>query len=120
MASRTKLTDLIAPVRPTLKSLYPLTPMERYVEWTRPDGTAFDPWVRVHQRLGAEQLQVAPGAMTVRGKVADWEDWTGMSFPESGPYIVGGALQPISIDCEADLGYYADPNVWMRHTISNR
>ncbi len=33
-------TALIAPVRPTWKSRYPLTPMERYVEWKRSHGGA--------------------------------------------------------------------------------
>jgi GNAT superfamily N-acetyltransferase len=120
IASDNNLSDLIAPVRPTLKSLYPLTPMERYVRWKRADGLAFDPWMRVHEQLGAEQLQIVPQAMTVEGSVGEWEDWTGLSFPESGQYIVAGALQPVTIDREADVGHYADPNVWMRHPVSTR
>jgi len=44
---------LVAPVRPTLKHRYPLTPMARYVRWRRPDGAPLDPWLRVHWRLGA-------------------------------------------------------------------
>jgi len=47
------LSHLIAPVRPTLKDRYPTIPIERYVRWTRPDGTPFDPWMRVHTELGA-------------------------------------------------------------------
>ena len=30
--------ELVAPVRPTLKHRYPLTPIERYVRWRREDG----------------------------------------------------------------------------------
>lgn len=56
-----RMEALIAPVRPTLKSSYPLTSMERYIEWRRNDGLFFDPWMRVHQRLGAKVLKVAPG-----------------------------------------------------------
>ena len=37
------LDTLIAPVRPTLKHRYPLTPIERYLSWRRPDGTHLDP-----------------------------------------------------------------------------
>ncbi len=37
--------SLVAPVRPTLKSLYPLTPAERYARWKRDDGAPFDPWL---------------------------------------------------------------------------
>ncbi len=108
--------SLVAPVRPTLKSSYPLTPFERYIEWKRQDGTPFDPWLRVHWRLGAEFLKLMPKSLVVAGTVAEWEEWTGMSFPESGNYVVPGALQPIAIDRERDTGRYEDPNVWMRHT----
>jgi GNAT superfamily N-acetyltransferase len=109
------LTAVIAPVRPTLKHRYPLTSIERYVHWTQPDGSPFDPWIRVHWRLGAEFLQVAPQSMVVTGTVQEWESWTGMSFPESGPYVVPEALQPVMIDLESDSGRYEDPNIWMRH-----
>ena len=119
LARRHACTSLIAPVRPTLKSSYPLTPMERYVEWKRPDGAPFDPWMRVHWRLGAETLGLAWNTMTVINTVKNWEQWTGMAFPESGPYVVPGALQPIEIDCERDSGRYEDPNVWMRHPIGS-
>jgi hypothetical protein len=54
------LGALIAPVRPTLKDRYPLTPMERYALWERDDGLPFDPWLRVHRRLGARFLAIAP------------------------------------------------------------
>jgi len=109
------LTALIAPVRPTLKHRYPLTSVERYVRWTRPDGSPFDPWLRVHWHLGAEFLQVAPQSMVVMGTVQEWETWTDMRFPESGPYVVPEALQPVLIDRESDCGRYEDPNIWMRH-----
>ena len=109
------LTALIAPVRPTLKHRYPLTSIERYVRWTQPDGSPFDPWLRVHWRLGTEFLQVAPQSMVVMGTVQEWETWTNMYFPESGLYVVPEALQPVLINRESDCGRYEDPNVWMRH-----
>jgi GNAT superfamily N-acetyltransferase len=111
------LRVLIAPVRPADKSAYPLTPMERYVRWTNENGLPLDPWVRVHARLGAELLGVMPRSLVIVGAVADWERWTDMRFPDSGPYVVPGALQPVVIDRELDEGRYEDPNVWMRHTI---
>ena len=54
------LDTLIAPVRPSLKHRYPLTPMTRYIEWRQDDGTLLDPWLRTHERLGAKILKVAP------------------------------------------------------------
>jgi hypothetical protein len=59
-----------------------------------------------------------PESLVVAGKVSDWAEWTGMSFPESGPYVVPGALQPVQIDRERDAGRYEDPNVWMRHPVT--
>jgi len=111
------LEALIAPVRPTLKERYPLTPMERYVRWEGADDLPFDPWLRVHRRLGAQFLQVAPRSMVITGTVSEWEEWTGMLFPESDAYVVPGALQPVVMDLERDLGSYEEPNVWMRHPI---
>ena len=117
IARRHALHTLVAPVRPTLKQLYPLTPMERYVTWTRPNGTAFDPWIGVHLAMGAEILKVAPTAMVTTDTVAKWEEWTGLRFPESGSYVVAGAFQPVTIDLRADVGRYEEANVWMRHAM---
>jgi GNAT superfamily N-acetyltransferase len=108
---------LVAPVRPNRKAHYPLTPIERYVAWTRDDGLPFDPWLRVHARLGAELIAVCPESMTIEGTVAEWEEWAKMSFPETGAYVVPDALVPVEIDRERDLGRYVEPNVWMRHAV---
>jgi GNAT superfamily N-acetyltransferase len=117
VAARHGLDALVAPVRPTLKARYPLTAIERYLTWRRDDGELFDPWLRVHERLGAEILGVCPGSLVVTGTVAEWEEWTGMAFPDSGSYVVEGALVPIEVDREHDRGRYVEPNVWMRHPV---
>lgn len=109
------LDALIAPVRPTLKDRYPLAPMERYIKWRRSDGAHFDPWLRTHERLGAEIAKVAPQSTCAPGSVAQWEDWAQMAFPETGAYVVPGALVPVDIDRERDEGLYVEPNVWMVH-----
>ena len=109
------MAALIAPIRPTLKSVYPLTPMERYIEWRRDNGSPFDPWMRVHWREGATILGVAARSVAIRGTVADWETWTAMHFPDTGRYVIPGELEPITIDREADIGSYVEPNVWMAH-----
>lgn len=114
-AAQAGLTALIAPVRPTFKHQYPLMPMERYRLWTQPDGSPFDPWLRTHWRLGARIVKVADPSMVIEDTIAEWEAWTQMRFPESGQYIVPGALNPIEIDCETGRGRYIEPNVWMQH-----
>lgn len=108
---------MIAPVRPSQKSSYPLIKMENYVTWLREDGYFFDKWLRTHQRLGAKILKIAPHSMRVIGSVAEWEQWTKMRLPASGMYVVEGALSPIIIDHEKNEGIYVEANVWMEHPI---
>jgi hypothetical protein len=115
IAARRGFHSLIAPVRPTLKAMYPLTPIERYTEWRTPNGDVFDPWLRVHLRLGGVVLRPAPQSMVIEGSIAEWQGWTGMAFPESGAYIVPGALSPVEIDVTADRGFYVEPNIWVVH-----
>ena len=117
LAKHHNLQDLLVPVRPTWKARYPLQRIESYANWRRPDGLLYDPWLRTHERLGAELVKCVDSTYTVEGSVEDWQTWTGLIFPESGEYIVKGALQPITIDMAADVGVYHDPNVWMHHKV---
>ena len=114
-ATAAGLQRVIAPVRPALKSRYPLTPMEHFARWTRSDGLHLDPWVRTHQRLGASILAPAPRSMIITGTVREWEGWAAMAFPETGRYVVPDALDLVAIDREQDRGTYAETNLWMRH-----
>jgi len=112
------LEALVAPVRPNWKERYPLTPIDRYAAWRREDGLPFDPWMRVHARLGAEILKPEPESLRITGSVSEWESWTGMAFPESGEYVFPHGLATLAVDRDADLGSYWEPNVWMRHSVS--
>ncbi|MBD3258584.1 hypothetical protein GF377_09145 [candidate division GN15 bacterium] len=111
------LTSLIAPVRPNLKHQYPLFPIENYVSWKTTDGLPFDPWLRVHARLGGEIVRVCPQSMDIRGSVSEWEEWAKMRFPASGRHIVPGALVPVMFDVDSDEGVYIEPNVWTVHQL---
>lgn len=117
IASDHGFRDLIAPVRPSAKERYPLTPIDRYARWTRGDGLPFDPWMRVHAQMGAEILRPEPRSLYIEGSVAEWEAWTAMAFPESGEYVFPRGLAPVTIDREHDAGRYWEPNVWMRHGV---
>jgi len=117
IARRHGLHTLIAPVRPTWKERYPLVPIERYARWRRPDGWLFDPWMRVHERIGAAVLKPEPLSLRITGTITEWEDWTGMAFPDSGDYWFPGGLATVHIDRDRDRGSYWEPNVWMRHTL---
>jgi hypothetical protein len=115
LAQEKALEKMIVPVRPSFKVDYPLTPFENYIHWKRDDGEPFDPWIRTHWRLGANIVKPINKAFTVNGTIKEWEEWTNMKFPESGSYVIKGALQPIQIDIEQDVGVYDDPNVWMAY-----
>jgi hypothetical protein len=107
--------QLIAPVRPSWKARYPLTPIERYARWARSDGLPLDPWLRVHVRLGGRILRPEPESLRISGSVADWEGWVGMAFPETGRYVFPDGLAPLQVDRERDVGLYHEPNVWVAH-----
>ena len=117
LARRHDLAALIAPVRPSWKERYPLVPIERYAGWRRADGLLFDPWMRVHERLGAAVLKPEPRSLRITGTLREWEHWTEMAFPESGDYWFPGGLAPVTISRDADRGTYWEPNVWMRHRL---
>jgi hypothetical protein len=115
-AARThSLSELIAPVRPTLKEHYPLIPIERFVEWRRADGTHFDPWIRTHERVGGKIIALAPQSMVIEAPAPDWEEWTGLQLPEDGTYVVEGMLAPLEV--RGGVGRHVEPNVWMRHSV---
>lgn len=117
LAVKSSFEHLVIPVRPTWKTRYPLQSIENYAKWQTEDGLLYDPWLRTHQRLGAKVMKCVDSTLKIEGTIKDWERWTGMLFPESGAYIVRGALQPVEIDIESNIGVYDEPNVWMQHPL---
>ena len=109
------LRPLVAPVRPTWKDRYPITPIDDYVRWRRPDGLAFDPWIRVHEQLGGTVLRTEAKSMEITAPVSDWESWVGMSFPEDGDYVFPEGLAPLTVI--GGTGFYWEPNVWILHDV---
>jgi hypothetical protein len=111
-------TSLIAPVRPTLKARYPLVSMERYLSWRR-DGELFDPWLRLHLRLGAKVLALSPTSMTLTGTIEEWEGWLDMKLPDEGEFVIPGGLVPLLVDTQTGTATYREPNVWVQHRSSH-
>jgi len=106
LARRRRLRRLIAPVRPSWKERYPLAPIERYITWRRADGQLLDPWMRLHERLGARVATALPHSMRITGSVDEWETWTGLQLPESGEYVLPRGLAPLTVDRDADRASY--------------
>ena len=116
-ARRLGFTTLYAPIRPTDKHREPLTPFSEYVARRRADGQPHDAWVRSHLRLGATVVKVAPCSMVIAGTLAEWREWTGLSFDKSGIALVPGALSPVHVSREQDHAVYVEPNLWVRHSL---
>ncbi|WP_284418858.1 MULTISPECIES: hypothetical protein [unclassified Bradyrhizobium] len=110
--------ELYAPVRPNQKHLAPRTPMHAYLEQRRADGQLADSWLRTHLGIGGEIVKIAPCSMTIVGTLAEWSQWTGVPFDRSGEIEIPGALVPLLASIEHDHAVYVEPNVWIRHSVS--
>jgi len=117
IAKSNGIDNLALPVRPTLKSDYPLIPVEKYINWQNKNNLPFDPWIRVHIKAGGKIIGICNKSMIISGTVSEWEKWTGSVFPDSGDYIVNNALIPINVDKNNDTGTYIEPNVWIIHEL---
>jgi len=106
----------LAPVRPSWKDRHPLVPIERYAAWRRDDGLPFDPWLRAHVRLGGRVLRSEPRSLEITAPVPDWEQWTGMRFPDDGDFVFPGGLSPLEV--RGGVGHYWEPNVWILHRVA--
>jgi len=119
IANRLGFEHLIVPVRPTLKPRFADMSLSDYAELTREtDGLPLDPWLRVHRRLGGKILAFSDCSQRVEGSLAQWQEWTGIVFTQSGDYRVDGALQPVRIDIAQDRGIYHDQSIWIEHDLS--
>lgn len=115
LAERKGLDGVVAPVRPSQKHLHPFLPLEEYLTWTDERGRQFDPWLRSHSAAGGRMIKPAERSMVVEEPVGFWEMWSGRSFDRTGEYAVPGALAPIAIERERDIGRYVEPNVWFAY-----
>jgi GNAT superfamily N-acetyltransferase len=111
------LPSLIIPIRPSEKNKYPLTSLDDYITWKTEKGLPFDSWLRVQVRAGGKIIKVCHESKIIRGSQAEWERWTGMKFPQTGQYVIDGALNLMEMSIENDEGIYIEPNVWIVHEI---
>ena len=114
-AAERGLDGVVIPVRPTAKASHPLVSMQEYINWTDDNGRAYDPWLRSHLAAGGHIVGTAERSMVVEEPVAFWETWSGQEFSDSGDYPISGALTPVSIQLERNLGRYVEPNVWFAY-----
>jgi hypothetical protein len=114
----TGVLRFFAPVRPTTKARYPITPMSEFMRWQNAEGLPLDPWLRVHVRLGARMIKACNRSQPLAGTVAAWERWLDLPLPASGDYVGPGLLAPLHVDRAADEGICWEPNVWLEHPLA--
>jgi hypothetical protein len=91
--------------------------MTEYVAQVRDDGLPVDPWLRVHVKAGGKIVKVAPRSMVIAGTLAEWREWTGLPFDQTGDVVVPKALVPVHADLAHDHAVYVEPNVWVRDDL---
>ena len=159
------LQILVTPLRPTRKSEFSFVLIGKYINWTQKQTSPsnllslfllkvinnsldrfqndeklgnlpFDPWLRKHVGLGSKVVKVAPSSMSIRGRLATWQAWTGIDLqglllrippdnlkrePESNLEYVDvpfqGGLVPLRIHVKDKTCNYTEPNVWLYHGI---
>lgn len=120
LAGELDIDSVIVPLRPSEKQQYPLIPLKDYIRWQNEDGLPFDPWLRVHIKLGAELFHICGKSMQITGTIEQWESWTQLRFPGTGEYVIPGAICPLIIDTHKNQGCYTEPNIWLVHHISGK
>jgi GNAT superfamily N-acetyltransferase len=105
IANANGLSNIALPVRPNMKSQHPLISIDEYITLKSDDGLPYDPWIRVHTKLGAKLIHPCHQSMYVSGTVQEWSEWTGLTFDQSGKFVVEGALMPVNIDIDKNIGH---------------
>ncbi|MGE0828992.1 MAG: transferase [Hyphomonadaceae bacterium] len=109
------LNGPVVPVRPSSKAKHPQTSIEDYLAWSDDKGRPYDPWIRSHLACGARIVRPCKKSMVVEEPLAFWETWSNRRFAQSGAYELDGALAPVAIDLEKQVGRYEEPNVWVAY-----
>ncbi len=116
LAESKKLRGVVVPVRPTAKVGHPWVPITDYMAWTDETGRPYDPWLRSHLSAGGKMVGPCERSMVVDEPIAFWENWSEQRFEQSGAYALDGALAPVKIDFDRQMGIYEEPNVWVSYT----
>jgi len=109
---QSNLQNLVIPIRPTKKHLYPKMAMTEYIE-LKEQNQIFDPWIRTHMKSGAQMVKVCEQSMTITGNLDFWEGLFDKKITRSGEHILDRALRPITIDLDKNHGAYIEPNIWI-------
>lgn len=104
-----------APVRPVARWRMPQLSLDEYAVQRLPDGRHFDPWVRVHERIGGRIVAVCEQSANFVGDREDWEGWLGMRLPDEGRVLPAPAAIDF-LDLFQGVGILTEPSIWIVHS----
>jgi hypothetical protein len=107
----------VSPIRCVQKDRYPLIPLADYVGWTRPDGSVFDPWLRLQVREGGTVVGICDDSLVIEARVDDWQAWTGLEIPGPGHHVIPGGQVPLEVDERCERGRYSESHVWVVYGV---
>ncbi|WEG14394.1 hypothetical protein PU629_08570 [Pullulanibacillus sp. KACC 23026] len=108
----------IVPVRPSKKAQHPYVSMEDYIHWKTEKGEPYDPWLKVHCKIGGKILTICHQSMYIDGTIEEWEQWTNLKLTQQTECLIPTGLVPLKIEHEHDYAYYVEPNVWVEHPLT--
>lgn len=104
---------LVAPVRPSARWRALHLDIADYAELRLPDGRHYDPWVRVHERIGGEIIGSCPDSAIFSAPREDWERWAAMKLPDNGFFLIDGAIGWLSL--KEGHGVLSEDSLWLLH-----
>jgi GNAT superfamily N-acetyltransferase len=105
---------MIAPVRPIYRFRMPDLTINEYSQVRLDNGEHFDPWLRIHERIGGKIIGVCPASAVFSAPLNDWQDWSKMKLPESGRLLVPNAINYLEI--KDGVGVLKEDSVWVLHS----
>lgn len=102
----------LSPIRPAIKQLYPNYSLETFLSWRMSEGDLIDSWLNFFRKAGATELGIARDAITMEAPLEQWEQWTGITFPATGQFIIPGGHQMLNVDVSRNTGTYSEDHLW--------
>ena len=112
-------SHVLAPVRPVFKKDFKDKSLEEYAKLKTANNFPFDPWLKVHEKIGGKIVSYCNESQFVEGTLEQWKLWTGNTFKKSGLYNVNDAMQKIEINIEENTGKYFDQAIMYSHSVEN-
>lgn len=116
IATSLSLSCVLAPVRPTQKSQFPSLLIAEYLEMKSAQGEIYDPWLRTHEKLGGEILNICSESVLVKASLNKWQEWLGPTVLSSS-FVPEMGLVPVFVDQQKNIGIYIEPNIWVRYKM---